>query len=65
MVAMDAAMLSMTARMSANCSSVDLALGGGGVDMVATEVDRRAANNGGGGAGGWMRSAGGGKKIWL
>jgi hypothetical protein len=33
-------MLSMTTRMSASCSSVDLAFGGGGVVMVATEVGR-------------------------
>jgi hypothetical protein len=52
---MDAAKLSMTARMSANCSSVDFALEGGGVAMAAVKM-----NNGGGGGGG-MRSAGGGK----
>jgi hypothetical protein len=38
--------------MSANCSSVDFALGGGGVAMAIVKV-----NNGGGG----MRSAGDGK----
>jgi hypothetical protein len=49
---MDAAKLSMTARMSANCSSVDFALEGGGVAMAAVKM-----NN----CGGRMRSAGGGK----
>jgi hypothetical protein len=46
---MDVAMLSMTARMSANCSSVNLALGGGDVNMAAEEVDIGSANDGGGG----------------
>jgi hypothetical protein len=49
---MDAAKLSMTARMSASCSSVDFALEGGGVAMAVLKM-----NNGGGG----MRSAGGSK----
>jgi hypothetical protein len=48
---MDAAKLSMTTRMSANCSSVDFALGGGGVAMAIVKV-----NNGGG-----MRNVGDGK----
>jgi hypothetical protein len=38
---MDATMLSMTVRMSTNCSSVDLALGGGGVDMAVEGVEHR------------------------
>jgi hypothetical protein len=50
-VDMDVAMLSMTARMSAN-SSVNLALGGGDVNMAAEEVDIGSANDGGGGVGG-------------
>jgi hypothetical protein len=43
---------------------VDLAFGGGGVDMAAEGVEHWIANNGGGGVGGGVRSVSGGK-IWL